>query len=76
MTGPDHYREAERLLAETEERRNAPLDRITWRVGQAQVHATLALAAAVARQTIDRDGPVTTAWIQAIDEHAGTATRP
>jgi len=76
MTGPEHYREAERLLAETEERRNAPLDRITWRVGQAQVHATLALAAAVARQTIDPGGPITMAWIEAIDEHAGTPTHP
>jgi hypothetical protein len=48
MTGPEHYRGAERLLKETEERRNALLDRTSWRVGQAQVHATLALAAAAA----------------------------
>jgi hypothetical protein len=38
MTGPEHYRAAERLLKETEERRNAPLDRTSWRVGQAQPH--------------------------------------
>ena len=52
MTGPEHYRGAERLLKETEERRNAPFDRASWRVGQAQVHATLALAAATAARTL------------------------
>ena len=48
MTGPEHYLAAERLLREIDERRNAPLDISSRRVGQAQVHATLALAAATA----------------------------
>lgn len=48
MTGPEHYRAAEKLLREIDERRNAPLDVTSRRVGQAQVHATLALAAATA----------------------------
>ena len=48
MTGPEHYLAAERLLTEIDERRNAPLDISSRRVGQAQVHATLALAAATA----------------------------
>jgi hypothetical protein len=48
MTGPEHYLAAERLLGEIDQRRNAPLDITTRRVGQAQVHATLALAAATA----------------------------
>lgn len=51
MTGPEHYREAERLLAEsrTEPRPNdeghCEADRT---IIEAQVHATLALAAATA----------------------------
>ena len=48
MTGPEHYLAAERLLEETRGNPNAPLDRIEWRLGQAQVHAMLALAAATA----------------------------
>jgi len=48
MTGPEHYRAAERLLSEIDQRRNAPLDITSRRVGQAQVHAMLALAAATA----------------------------
>ena len=49
MTGPEHYREAEWLL---EQLPGIPHDYLVpeW-IGRAQVHATLALAAAVA------DGP-------------------
>jgi hypothetical protein len=36
MTGPEHYLAAERLLTEIDERRNAPLDISSRRVGQAQ----------------------------------------
>jgi len=46
MSGPEHYQEAERLLATANQRGNANSaheDRLTAR---AQVHATLALAAA------------------------------
>lgn len=46
MTGPEHYREAERLLEQwrgEDERDLIPLD-----FAEAQVHATLALAAAMA----------------------------
>ncbi|MFE0808160.1 hypothetical protein ACFW34_11840 [Streptomyces sp. NPDC058848] len=52
MTGPEHYREAERLLAvaassdqTTYEGANPEADRT---IAEAQVHATLALAAATA----------------------------
>src|SRR6202012_5279778 len=51
MTGPEHYLAAERLLSEIDQRRNAPLDITSRRVGQAQVHAMLALAAATALGT-------------------------
>ncbi|MEV8523223.1 hypothetical protein AB0451_03545 [Streptomyces sp. NPDC052000] len=51
MTGPEHFREAERLLAESQtivrphDEGPCEADR---RIAEAQVHATLALAAATA----------------------------
>ncbi|QRP47418.1 hypothetical protein [Amycolatopsis sp. FDAARGOS 1241] len=46
MTGPEHYREAERLVCSTSLRNPLPED--ANKPGAAQVHATLALAAATA----------------------------
>ncbi len=49
MTGPDHYRKAEELLGKAEELLEAAESAgATWSLQQAQVHATLALAAATA----------------------------
>jgi len=54
MNGPDHYREAERTLAlarlATAQQANAtePSEVVTMMLAAAQVHATLALAAATA----------------------------
>lgn len=51
MTGPDHYREAERLIKETgpEHSDDALLEIHAHTIlAKAQVHATLALAAAMA----------------------------
>ncbi|MFF6904558.1 hypothetical protein ACFY9Q_01280 [Streptomyces sp. NPDC012389] len=52
MTGPQHYREAERLLAEA---RHEGADGVAYvrleNIAAAQVHATLALAAATAVDT-------------------------
>jgi hypothetical protein len=48
MTGPEHYREAERLLAETERTPEDSVRSVATVAAQAQVHATLALAAATA----------------------------
>ncbi|MFE9737311.1 hypothetical protein [Streptomyces sp. NPDC006477] len=45
MTGPEHYREAERRLTMAWEE-DSPQERSTQLVAEAQVHATLALAAA------------------------------
>lgn len=54
MTGPEHYKEAERLIALAGEMVNGPhLQHAAW-VAEAQVHATLALAAA----TIDAGSAV------------------
>ena len=47
MTGPEHYREAERLIAEMP-RRDLPHEDIAMIQRDAQIHATLALAAATA----------------------------
>jgi len=46
MTGPEHYRQAERLLAAAIHRET--IDQTSVRIAEAQVHATLALAAATA----------------------------
>lgn len=46
MTGPEHYREAERLLARAAD--STTYDEAAGITAQAQVHATLALAAATA----------------------------
>ncbi|MFF9639427.1 hypothetical protein ACF1D2_33210 [Streptomyces bacillaris] len=54
MTGPEHYRLAEQLLSETWEMEADPLDNnadMARRIAAAQVHATLALAAATAVNT-------------------------
>lgn len=49
MTGPEHYREAERLVAEAEERRKrGDVEGISHRLRMADIHATLALVAATA----------------------------
>jgi hypothetical protein len=49
VTGPEHYAEAERLIAEHESIKNHGLYTITpWTLTIAQIHATLALAAATA----------------------------
>ncbi|MFD4195941.1 hypothetical protein [Amycolatopsis thermoflava] len=68
MTGPEHYREAERLLemasvsTAQDAYREVPLDRPPSPfVEAAQVHATLALAAATAMGG-DLDVPEWTAW--------------
>ncbi|HJQ48289.1 MAG TPA: hypothetical protein VJ870_18500 [Amycolatopsis sp.] len=45
MTGPEHYRKAEALLAKGSE---DPTERGASRLAAAEVHATLALAAATA----------------------------
>ena len=46
MTGPEHYQEAERLLQPDGESYNAPARQA--KLAEAQIHATLALAAATA----------------------------
>lgn len=52
MTGPEHYLEAERRLLMSWEDDSTP-ERSAGLVAEAQVHATLALAAATASQQVD-----------------------
>ncbi|GII84574.1 hypothetical protein Ssi03_25640 [Sphaerisporangium siamense] len=62
MTGPEHYREAEKLLAQYGDPEFAAID-----LAAAQVHATLALAAATALARVDGDRASVTynAWHEA-----------
>lgn len=64
MTGPEHYREAERLLTKVKAGDLTPLHRLTARqaasvmqlvITEAQVHALLALAAATAPVYTDQE---------------------
>lgn len=55
MTGPDHYREAEDLLNSAENEQTGS-DTERYFLGAAQVHATLALAAATALNNHDPNG--------------------
>ncbi|HEU5032727.1 MAG TPA: hypothetical protein VFV01_47945 [Spirillospora sp.] len=64
MTGPEHYRVAERLLAAAGETYAGDLDA---RIAAAQVHATLAVAAATAAAQAtaydgDEDGSRSRGW--------------
>jgi hypothetical protein len=61
MTGPDHYAEAERLLALAERHGSGATYGPEWTLtlAAAQVHATLALAAATAGGAA---GPDSRAW--------------
>ena len=61
MTGPEHYAEAERLLALAERHGSGATYGPEWTLtlAAAQVHATLALAAATAGGTA---GPDSRAW--------------
>ncbi|MET9055254.1 hypothetical protein ABZW50_29315 [Streptomyces bacillaris] len=49
MTGPEHYREAERLLANLD---LCPREAEAKVIAEAQVHATLALAAVTAHHMV------------------------
>jgi hypothetical protein len=55
MTGPEHYEAAEKLLEENEEHPSSSINKTASLIGQAQVHATLALAAATALGSDNRD---------------------
>lgn len=61
MTGPEHYREAEALLTSASGNFLRGEDTSSARAA-AQVHATLALAAATAHHTVPTSCPDRSAW--------------
>jgi hypothetical protein len=78
MTGIEHYQEAERLLRD----KDGPRPRVKpWpvTVAEAQVHATLALAAATALSTYHTSGGLPEAdhqgWYAAASEGPGVKAR-
>lgn len=60
MSGPEHYQEAERILAALKKSGHTPA---LWAVVAAQAHATLAAAAAAATAI---DGRVSPDWSEAL----------
>src|SRR5262249_14175686 len=72
MTGPEHYREAEAILAEVHG--NESTDQIMAVTSLAQVHATLALAAATALNNAS-GGLLRSDW-NAWNDVAGTQVTP
>jgi hypothetical protein len=63
MSGPEHYRAAEQHLREAFACTEEQSELSTWNQRQAQVHATLALAAAYAcARTPDMNGWDAEAW--------------
>ncbi|TQS30003.1 hypothetical protein [Microbispora sp. KK1-11] len=70
MSGPEHYRKAEEILAEAENADpRAERGDIALLLSFAQLHATLALAAATAMN--DHDGGMSNADFNAWDKVAG-----
>ena len=66
MTGPEHYREAERLIRLAD--RIAEVDGDDSRtLAGAQVHATLALAAATAFPVDALHAPFRADWVKAVN---------
>ncbi|MEU1327186.1 hypothetical protein [Streptomyces microflavus] len=69
MTGPEHYQEAERILAGAEDFESAPpISGMTRAecVVVAQAHATLALAAVTAHHMVATTGNDRDEWSEAI----------
>jgi hypothetical protein len=69
MNGPDHYREAERLLEEAESCEE-PGSRAVWCLELAKVHAALAQAAATALNSDGRE------WIEVAGRRFGSPSLP
>jgi hypothetical protein len=68
VTGPEHYKAAERLLDETVE--YAEIGNVeTEAVAHAQVHATLALAAATALSRVKADDEDDAEWVKAASKY-------
>jgi hypothetical protein len=69
MPGPEHYLEAERILDALYGKDRGTVPGGASYAAETQVHATLALAAAVARQAYDRTTSNDLAWARATGEY-------
>jgi hypothetical protein len=65
MNGPNHFREALRLIALVELRECQPYS-VADTIAAAQVHATLALVASVAELVDASEGPDGGAWAEVL----------
>jgi len=77
MTGPEHYREAERCLQEAFACQHPEQDYLSdWNQQRAQVHATLALVAATMTGVFALTPADGHEWRKALDpEYAAEVTR-
>ncbi|MFD7855202.1 hypothetical protein ACFV6B_13075 [Streptomyces microflavus] len=76
MTGPEHYRKAEEILgalksARADANRRIVPERAAVTLAEAQVHATLALAAVTAHHMVATTGNDRDEWSKAIHGPAG-----
>jgi hypothetical protein len=69
-SGPQHYRVAERTLNEVVTGVYPTSEQISFALAKAQVHATLALAAAAA---VHPNGEFLGAWLTVLKEEEGTS---
>ena len=74
MNGPEHYREAERMLERAND--STTYDEAAGMTLQAQVHATLALAAAQAGMTLGMPGNPSTEWSRLIGPRPTITNHP
>jgi len=70
MTGPEHYRKAEKVLASLDRARDEDVrinhEKAATALAEAQVHATLALAAVTAHHMVATSGNDRQEWSRAI----------
>jgi hypothetical protein len=78
VTGPEHYREAEALLEEAGDPADHGVSALHAHIARAQVHATLAAAAATALNLPHPEGGFTVpdweAWIDAASAYKRPVT--
>lgn len=80
MSGPEHYKEAEDLLVQSE-RSDLPESVVAWLTGAAQAHATLALVAVTAELASHANPPSTRTydghgWRELFHSETSSATSP
>jgi hypothetical protein len=75
VNGPDHYRTAETVMAQAQERFDVEPEEARDDLRFAQIHATLALAAATALGNANPDNDPDAEWWDATHESPGGGVR-